>query len=107
MAMMGFPLPIRPPSSVLCLLNRRVYRDSAPCHVGVQTFHHASIELDRALAPVLQQVERGNDLLRLRHLISGRRERGVTGSDLVGMDQPAGACLRISECPGAGFSFSV
>ena len=42
---------------------------------------------DHALVLVLRQVERRDDLARLRDLVGARRERRVAGLDLVRMDQ--------------------
>src|SRR5436190_21648024 len=61
--------------------------DGASRHIGVEPLDHTALELHDALVPVLRQVERGNDLLRLRDLFSAGREGLIAGGDLVWMDQ--------------------
>ena len=62
-------------------------RNGAPGHIGVQPLHHLAVERDRAARGVLRPFERRDDLAGLGHLLRRRREDGVAGLDLAGMDQ--------------------
>ena len=62
-------------------------RDGAPGHVGVQPLHHLTVERNRATRGVLRPLERRDDLAGLRDFLRRRREDGVAGLDLAGMDQ--------------------
>src|SRR5689334_23105347 len=50
---------------------------------GVEQLDHAPIELDRTLALVLRQRERGDQLARGFHVLRGWREHGVARLDLA------------------------
>ena len=62
-------------------------RDRALGHVGVQPFHHAAVELDRAARGVLGLLEGGDDLARFGDFLRRRREDRVAGLDMARMDQ--------------------
>src|SRR3954468_1914310 len=56
-------------------------------HLGVYDLDHAAVDLHDALALVLRQFERSDQLARMRDLVGARREHGVARADLVRMDQ--------------------
>src|SRR5437016_12532302 len=69
------------------LLDRLRDRDRAACHVGMQAFDHATVELHDALVLVLRPIERRDYLLRLGDVFRARREGGVARPDLARMDE--------------------
>ena len=62
-------------------------RNRALRHVGMQPLHHPAVELDRAARGVFRQLERRDDLSRLRDFLGRRREDRVAGLDMARMDQ--------------------
>ena len=56
-------------------------------HVGVQTLHHAAVELDRAARGVFGPLEGRDDLARFGDFLGRRREDRVAGLDMARMDQ--------------------
>jgi hypothetical protein len=53
----------------------------------MQPFHHLAVERDRAARGVLRPFERRDDLASVGDFLRRRREDGVAGLDLAGMDQ--------------------
>src|ERR1700730_3561956 len=62
-------------------------RDGAFGHLGVQSLHHLTVELDRAARSVFGALERGDDLAGVRDFLCRRGEDRIAGHDLAWMDQ--------------------
>src|SRR4249920_3434800 len=71
----------------VAFLDRPRDRDRPACHVGMQPFHHAAVELDDALVFILRQAEGGDDLACVGHLLRARREGSVARADLIRMNE--------------------
>src|SRR6185503_17380280 len=71
----------------VAFLDRPRDRDCSPRHVGMQSFHHAAVELDDALVFILWQTEGGDDLACVGHLLRARREGSVARADLIRMNE--------------------
>src|SRR3954463_14800107 len=62
-------------------------RDGPFCHVRMQSLHHPAVQLNSTARGIFRPLERRDDVSRLRHFVGGRREDGVAGIDLAGMNQ--------------------